>query len=98
MNPILYLLLIAIGGGILAIVLAVPLVIFIVGVIGGSVAVLSLFSKWRKDSIVQRSVAAEWLQRAAFRPARESPTSCQRISLPKGEEVLQQLQNSSLKT
>jgi hypothetical protein len=71
MNSILYLLLITIGGGILAMILAVALVIFIVGFVGWLVTLVPLFSEWRKGSIVQRSAAAEWMQRAAFRPARE---------------------------
>jgi len=70
MNPIPYLLLITIGGGILAIILAVALVIFIVGFVGWLVTVVPLFSQLRKDSIVQRSAAAEWMQRAALLPKR----------------------------
>jgi hypothetical protein len=69
MNPILYLLLITIGGGILALVLAISLVIFIVAFVGGLVTAMLRFSKWRKDLMVQRSVAAEWMRGAASRPA-----------------------------
>jgi hypothetical protein len=70
MNPILfrYPLLITIGGGILAI-LAVALVIIIVGFAGWLATLGRLFSEWRKDSISQRLAAAEWMQRAALRPA-----------------------------
>jgi hypothetical protein len=79
MNPIFYLLLIAIGGGILAITLAIALVIFIVGFVGWLVTVVRLFSKWRKDSIVQRSAAAEWMQRAAVRPTGENSNEPSKI-------------------
>jgi hypothetical protein len=69
MDPILYLLLITIGGGILALVLAISVVIFIVAFVGGSVTVMLRFSKWRKDLMVQRLLAAEWMQGAASHPA-----------------------------
>ena len=75
MNPIFYLLLIAISGGVLAIVL----VIFIVGFCRVAGDGGPLFSQWRKDSIVQRSAAAEWMQRAAVRSAGESSNEPSKI-------------------
>jgi hypothetical protein len=72
MNPILYLLLITIGGGILAIILAIALLIFIVGFVGWLAMAVRLFSNWKKDSMLQRSATAEWMQRAAGRPAGEN--------------------------
>ena len=79
MNPIFYLLLIAISGGVLAIGLAVALVIFIVGFCRVAGDGGPLFSQWRKDSIVQRSAAAEWMQRAAVRSAGESSNEPSKI-------------------
>jgi len=96
MNPIFYLLLIAIGGGILAITLAIALVIFIVGFVGWLVTVVRLFSKWRKDSIVQRSAAAEWMQEPPFVRPERTQMSRQKLSLPKEKEVLQNVTKCEL--
>jgi len=81
----------------LAIILAIALVIFIVGFTEWLVTVVRLFSQWRKDSIVQRSAAAEWCKEPLFVRPERALMSRQKLSLPKGQEVLQQLQNSSLK-
>jgi hypothetical protein len=86
MNPILYLLLITIGGGILAPILAVALVIFIVGFAGWSATLVRLFSEWKKDSISQRLAAAEWVQRATLRPARDSSKIPNQLEAPKSLE------------
>jgi len=95
MNLILYLLLIAIVGGILAILLAIDLVIFIVGFVGCLVTVVSPFSKWRKDSMVKGQRLLSGYKEPPFVRPERVLMSRQRISLPEGKGVLQ---NASLKT
>ena len=61
---------VAVGGGILAAILAITLVIFIVSFGGWLATLVPSFRKWNKDSTLQRPAAAERIQKAAC-PAQE---------------------------
>ncbi len=56
---------VAVGGGILAAILAITLVIFIVSFGGWLATLVPSFRKWNKDSTLQRPAAAEWIQKTA---------------------------------